>query len=108
MKRNEKQKIRKADDPLCLHSVRKASISLHFGICTKLFEGDSLSPVVRNAEKAMLLEAFRLLHYVKVWEGYWEFRFLIYFLDNEEMKKSETRQKRNVNSILIQRPIKLN
>lgn len=48
---------------LSVHILRKAYVSLHFGICTKLFEGDRFSPVMRTAEKAMLLEAFGLLPY---------------------------------------------
>lgn len=46
---------------LSVHILRKAYVSLHFGICTKLFEGDRLSPIIRTAEKAMLLEVFGLL-----------------------------------------------
>lgn len=46
---------------LSVYILRKAYVSLHFGVCTKLFEGNRLSPITRTAEMAMPLEVFGLL-----------------------------------------------
>lgn len=100
MKRNEKQKIRKADDPLCLHSEESLCQPTFWDLHKAVWREQALpnNENCRNGYASWSIWTTPLCQYTEVWGGYWEFRFLIYFLDNEEMKKRETREKKEKES----------